>query len=374
MNKLENHLLHAILEQDPKTAMSHFEAWSSSICMDDIEGGSFRLIPMLYKTISPLKPTFPEQERMKGIYRYFLFQSRLQMHQSLEILDAFEQAKIETMLLKGAALIAAYYESPALRPMNDIDLLVKSKDAEAAFEVLLSLGWKCQSHRDFQQAFHSTQSISLKKEGSVDVDLHWNVIYQVTWENSEKLYWQESEKADYLNRSVLILKPEMQILHNLAHGLRWNPMSAIRWIPDVMLILKKRKEEIDWDHLLYLAGERRLIAPLRHGFHLLTSEFNTVVPAPFMEKLHALPISKREQKLQDALLNSSRFNLFQVQWHIYWLQSEGHPLFKRLVRLPAYVKNRTNCDSYGKAFFFLFNKARKALQSKRAERDGYKLQ
>jgi len=357
MNKGEKELLHAILDKDPRAAMSHFEAWSSSIRFDEIEGGSYRLIPALYKKISQLKASFPHQERMKGIYRYFLFQTRLQMHQSRKVLDAFDHAQIDFMLLKGAALIAAYYESPALRPMNDIDILVKRADAERAFQLLQSLGWHTDRNRDFQRAFHTLHSISLTQANQVDFDLHWNVIYQVAWEGSEQAYWEETETALLGDHSVSILKPEMQVLHNIAHGLRFNTLSAIRWIPDVMLILEKRKDQLDWNHLLNLAKERRLVYSLRYGLTLLADEFKAEIPQSFLENLQAMPVSKAERKLHAAMNQPSRFTMFKAHWQIYMLHREKDPYWKRLIGLPHYIKGLLACETYREALAFILKKA-----------------
>jgi hypothetical protein len=356
MNEQERHLLHAILDKDESTAMSHFEAWSDSICFETIEGGSYRLIPALYRRISSLKPDFTHKNRMKGIYRYFLYKNRMLMHNSMQVLNALEEAKISYMLLKGAALIAAYYESPALRPMNDIDILVKREDAEKAFDLLNTLGWTNKKGRDFNQTFHSTHSIALKKTNNVDIDLHWNVIYQVAWKGSEKAYWEETEEAAYGNHTVMVLKPEMQILHNMAHGLRYNPMSAIRWIPDVMQIIETKKDAINWDHLLNLAKERHLVYTLRYGINLLADEFNAEIPAIFMENLRAIPVSKSEKKLHESMSRSSRFDLFKIQWQIYMLTRENDTLIKRMLGLPAYLKGLIGCGTNRELLRFLTKK------------------
>ena len=123
-------MLHAILDKEPQNTMECFETWSASICFDEIEAGSFRLIPALYKKMSSLNDDFPNKSRMQGIYRYFLYKNSLLMHKSLEVLDIFDEARIDYILLKGAALVSAYYEEPALRPMNDIDILVEEFGAE----------------------------------------------------------------------------------------------------------------------------------------------------------------------------------------------------------------------------------------------------
>lgn len=360
MNDQEKHLLHAILDEDESTAMTSFTAWSDSVCFENIEGGTYRLIPSLYKRIASLQTNFTHKDRMKGIYRYFLYKNRMQIHKSMEVLDALDTAGIDFLLLKGAALIAVYYDSPALRPMNDIDILVKTEDAKSTYELLSRLGWAKDIDRDFQQTFHSTHSINLKRKDHVDIDLHWNVIYQVAWQGSENAYWNETEKVVYGNHTARVLRPEMQILHNMAHGLRYNPMSAIRWIPDVMQIIKIRADEIDWNHFLDLATERRLVYTVRHGMDIL-SAFNPEIPTFFMESLQAIPVSRYEKRLHESMSQTSRFALFKVQWRIYLLIREDDPMIKRIAGLPKYLKSLIGCNTYGEVTSFLLKKAWKFI-------------
>jgi len=356
MNKLEKNMLHAILDKNQESTLSHFEAWANSIHFDEIEGGSYRLVPLLYKKVSNLQADFPLKSRMKGVYRYFLFDNQMLMHKSMDVLEALQEAKIDYMLLKGAALIASYYESPALRPMNDLDILIKREDAHRTFELLNAMGWENPFGRIFQQSFQTTYSYALRKPNQIELDLHWNVIYQVAWEGSEQAYWQEGESAQFANHTVSILKPEMQLLHNLAHGLRYNALSAIRWIPDVMLIIEKRKDDFDWNHLLALAQERRLVYTLRYGMVLLAEEFGAEIPESFMTDLKAIPISKAEKKLHQVMNERSRFSMFKAHWQIYMISSANKPYWKRMMGLPYYLKSLIACETYREAFTFIMRK------------------
>jgi hypothetical protein len=59
-----------------------------------------------------------------------------------EVLAAFDSAGIESMPLKGALLAARYYPAPGLRPMNDLDLLVRPHDEARALAALEGLGYR----------------------------------------------------------------------------------------------------------------------------------------------------------------------------------------------------------------------------------------
>ena len=61
-----------------------------------------------------------------------------------EVLEAFQQASIDTIVLKGAALAWTIYPTPALRPMSDVDLLVPPAAARTAQVLLRRLRFETQ--------------------------------------------------------------------------------------------------------------------------------------------------------------------------------------------------------------------------------------
>ncbi len=65
------------------------------------------------------------------------------MHDELQaILQAADRAGLQVMPLKGALLSLCYYPSPGLRPMADLDLLVRPHAGPALSQVLERLGYR----------------------------------------------------------------------------------------------------------------------------------------------------------------------------------------------------------------------------------------
>ncbi|HEX7941893.1 MAG TPA: nucleotidyltransferase family protein, partial [Gemmatimonadaceae bacterium] len=56
-------------------------------------------------------------------------------------LAALEGAKVDALLLKGAALAVLVYGSFSRRPMSDVDILVRRGEASRALPALLAAGW-----------------------------------------------------------------------------------------------------------------------------------------------------------------------------------------------------------------------------------------
>ena len=79
--------------------------------------------------------------------QYTLNQQRIsRFHEELhDILALFARHGVDVMPLKGAILSTSYYEDPALRPMSDLDLLVRPDHLTQAAVLLGQLGYEPES-------------------------------------------------------------------------------------------------------------------------------------------------------------------------------------------------------------------------------------
>jgi len=58
-----------------------------------------------------------------------------------DILTCYQAAGIDVLVLKGAALAHLVYPQPVLRPMRDIDILVRAEDVYRAYARLPEIGF-----------------------------------------------------------------------------------------------------------------------------------------------------------------------------------------------------------------------------------------
>ena len=138
-----------------------------------------------------------------------------------EVLEAMAGARIRAILLKGPAT-ARLYRDPALRPSQDVDLLVEPSQAGAAAQVLESLGFRdplaqARSHEREGHAAHLYRSGALP----ACVDLH-RAIY---WcQHDPEALWREFSRAtsfiEIEDRRVEVLGDPAQALVIAEHALR----------------------------------------------------------------------------------------------------------------------------------------------------------
>jgi putative nucleotidyltransferase-like protein len=101
------------------------------------------LAPQLHRRFTTWALEIPARATAKFAATYQATAKRnVAIYQQLaEVLTACHQHNLQPIALKGIHLAAAIYPDPALRPMNDIDLLFKPDQLSAAEEVLQSLDY-----------------------------------------------------------------------------------------------------------------------------------------------------------------------------------------------------------------------------------------
>jgi hypothetical protein len=87
-----------------------------------------------------------------------------------EVVQALREAGVRSAPIKGVAYAKRLYASPAERPMNDIDLLIRGGDRARAADVLRKLGFE--RSRVAGVLHHAAPYV----RGDQVIDVHWNII------------------------------------------------------------------------------------------------------------------------------------------------------------------------------------------------------
>ncbi len=168
-----------------------------------------------------------------------------------EILEAFGEANIGVIVLKGAALNESIYPNPALRSMTDVDLLVRETDLQGAYETLQEIGY-VQRHsislEALKKEFHALR-YPFEKSSRPLVDLHWTIeaSHRSVVVDPVEL-WMRAEPAIIAGVPSLILAPEDFLLHLCLH-LSYHhkfAVAGIRSLCDIAHIIQHFGPELDW--------------------------------------------------------------------------------------------------------------------------------
>ena len=321
----------ALLEREP--ALESWNEWKRSVNIDVIDYGSHRMVPQLYRNLQRHGVKEQLMERLKGVYRYYLYKNEILMHRIGTLLAAFEDAGIQTMVLKGAALIQLYYRESGLRPMLDADVLVHAHQAEQAMELLTRLRWKPVRYTRPQMRIPILHSTPFEDDGGRQLDLHWHLFWECFNASDDDDYWENAIPIKIAGVQTLALNPTNQLLHTCWHGARWNEVPPIRWIADAMAIMGA--EEIDWARLMKKAQRHHIVMPVKDSLEYLKKTFDAPVPDTLLKSLSAVRISKIELENYEVTLNpmappTTTKILRQLYYDYRWLSSSTSSRFKSL--------------------------------------------
>jgi len=149
--------------------------------------------------------------------------TKLMLDACSEILAAFQQAGIETILLKGAVLAPLIYPDPFQRPLADLDLLIYPKDVAASREIMLNqLGYRYYSRSAEDEVYlrGERQANIWAPDNVHPVEVHFTLREDyagIGYELAE-IMWAESGERPYWQNSIArIPTPATLLLHVCAH-------------------------------------------------------------------------------------------------------------------------------------------------------------
>jgi len=160
--------------------------------------------------------------------------------QALErILKAFQDAGIEVIVLKGAALAQTVYADIGLRPMNDLDLLVRPEFLRKAVKVLQGLGFAPLMYN------YARYHVFFRQE-NIALELHWTLLDGVQHHE----LWSQAVSLPPWTNGILTLNTQMHLLYLAGHAF-WQHQKHLRliWLYDLHLVVGQYRRE-DWKALL----------------------------------------------------------------------------------------------------------------------------
>lgn len=228
---------------------------------------------------------------IKGLRGVFVVNGRLLS--ALEALrEALLQQKLQTVVLKGAALLRTEYEGQlGLRPLSDVDLLVR-EDELRRFEALLR-----------EQGFRrSGESAGFFSSGEARIDLHTDLVGARRIPRRARAarfdlpgLWERSTPLGQLAGPFRALAPEDQFLHLAVHGQKHSFVRLI-WLMDLALVSRR----VSWPTLWSRAQETGTTRSLGYALRALAAVLGPVAPAAVHESLP--PLNRLEKTFVHAVV------------------------------------------------------------------------
>jgi hypothetical protein len=241
------------------------------------------ITPLLYHHLKQHKIQIPTNV-LKQLEQAYLRSSLRNTHIYYElsrILTGAENKNIPIIVLKGAVLAGSVYPSIALRPMKDLDLLVKIEDVYKVHELLIQLGWESEySEELIEHHLKLNYSLRYKKSGIL-IDLHIKVP-----EISAINPWSNATSVTINSTKMLVMGTDDLFLHLCIHlyeHTRIELFAELIKFYDIVLLIRKHK--INWDYVVQNAYTNQCENIMYHILDFVRSEFGEDIPIDVLEKL-----------------------------------------------------------------------------------------
>ena len=207
------------------------------------------------------------------------FHNRILRDALVELLRAAADAGMSVMPLKGAALTWAYYETSGLRPMSDLDLLVRPGDAEACGAMLRGLGYTALERpaallaarlRDPAQREHAyvaeragtTVMVEYRTEPLDPMGAPLDPTLSARLLRHAARMWERGTPGTFDGAPFVRIAPEDLLLHITSHLSTRHVGLRLLWLHDAGRVLAARQTDFDWPSFFRAVETLHLTAPV----------------------------------------------------------------------------------------------------------------
>ena len=236
------------------------------------------MAPLLYYHLKTARESIPAHifGIMEKAYYSTAYRNIRLSEEVGKILEALNEAKIKTVILKGLFLSETIYKNPALRPSSDIDLLVQKEDLPRVTAVIERLGYIApdnQLSRALLMKYHFNISLIKTADYSTHIELHWHLsdrFKNISIETLTTEIWANTRWAQLSGIPVQVMSPENLLIYLCLHlnnhgymnnlicsqydncGLILSVLSGNRliWFVDIYEVIKYYGGSIDWVDLI----------------------------------------------------------------------------------------------------------------------------
>ncbi len=169
------------------------------------------------------------------------------------VAERFHQRGIDFILLKGADLLTRFYGARGMRPMADVDLLVRESDLAAIDAELGALDYRLQI--DGNPAYRSP-------DGTLVLDLITSIWYLDSPEALDDL-WQRARSRTVSGQRMKGMGSEDLFIYLTAYTVLHRGTLSPSFAKDLSLLAMHERPA--WDRILDEVERRNLRVPVHHG-------------------------------------------------------------------------------------------------------------
>ena len=264
--------------------------------------------PLIYRHMQIFSEYFPEEVKKKlrdeGA-RVFVQNAKV-LEEIRSLAELFAESSLEILFTKGASFILDIYrDKPGLRPLSDIDILVREEDFAGVDSVLRKNGFRlCEENKGFER--YRTQ-VLYSFEGKVFLDVHRGFIGRKLHDDmlgiEEETIWKNKRKLSMRGADIYTLDLTHTLLYQCLHLAMQHSFSGIRWYVDILEFLNRYGDELDWDEITRLARNYKIQRPVYSSLLFARGMLSAPVPENVLDDM-----GKIERKLDRLVFRKIKKN------------------------------------------------------------------
>ena len=257
---------------------------------------------------------------------FFLRRNLILRRNAIEIIKEFKNKDIDCLILKGLYLAFSVYPDAGLRPMIDVDLLVKRADLDKITCILNELGYAEVSPR--MQRGYGCDATFYSKDKDCFIDIHWDLCQYERFKgviNITEDFWSRAVESNLDGLPAKTLSIEDHILYVSLHYGLVHLFDLSNGAYDLFHLIDNRI--LDWEAIINSAKKYGIETPLYYslsksskntGLELPDSVLGSLKPCRFKKELIDYLFLRHKnyvlRYLCQALMMSSISDTFKVLW------------------------------------------------------------
>ncbi len=276
------------------------ENWSAFVS----EANNHRVASLLYHHIylTGSGSMFPKNviQHLRMRHLGTASQNTVLFHRLDDLIERLNAKGIPLVLLKGAHLAEFVYEDIALRPMSDLDILVREEHLSRVVQTAFDAGYrfffdenpeKAKFSRDYDYCiapeFRHFQLLEHPETKSL-LEIHCFIADKdSSFEIPPAELWRNAQPAMFHNRPVFLLSPEDLIIHLCLHAAYDHLFEfGLSALCDIAIAVKHYGEILDWEEIRRRSNRWRTRQCLQLSLHFTKKLLGAEIPDGVFDNFH----------------------------------------------------------------------------------------
>jgi hypothetical protein len=246
------------------------------------------------------------KKKLREAYLFALARNIRLFQELSQVLKVFKNNKIPVVMLKGIHVAKYVYSNIALRPMSDMDLLVRKDDLLKTSEKMLELHYHPKWVVNIEEQYHWHQHLPpFLKQNAFPIEIHWtlekpnsNFIFDVAelWERARSVTLDGTESLVLSHEDLLL----HLCFHTSWHGFRF----GLRSLCDISETIRQYQDEINWEQVKYSAFNGKMVKYIYISLLLARELLEAPVPDEVLDMLMPDYLDPQIVELAKTLVNS----------------------------------------------------------------------